>query len=193
MSQGIPPQPKSTAREWVDDGVDRHDVSGMPDRTIAIRALDASVRTFNLVKLHSNEFLMFRREYESDKIILVREIPNLARRISRLEDQTQPSIRPPSYRPAQQSSHEWDEMLVKAGHQLSERVRDPRDRLDSNRAREIAQEVLSASTTAADAKAFRTWRTRAGGLVFEVAKWGAVAGVGGLIHWILALLKHGGH
>lgn len=57
--------------------------------------------------------------------------------------------------PRETSSHDWTELLATAGKELTARVRDPRDKLDSSRARAIAAEVVEASKEAVE---LSTWR-----------------------------------
>jgi hypothetical protein len=201
MTQGQAPRPPSRIPEWIGDETSRQDVAAVSDRGVAVKALDSLLRTGTALKRHSDEFRAFRKEYTDDKAVLMKELADYGRRVAVLE-MSQPNDppgdhstdRPPaheaSYRAEAQSSHEWDELLHKAGTVLSQRVKDPRDRLDSNRARQIAQEVIETTKTADDALAFRSLKSRGWQIVFEILKWLAAAGVGfATAHWGL----HGGH
>jgi hypothetical protein len=167
------------APEWVGEGDDQCDVSHMSDRKLAAEAFAGVLRVNTTLQHHSNEFREFRKDYDESMMKLLRELPEYSRRLAALEAprlQRPPTpgfaIPPPAAdgpRAELPSSHEWDEMLAKAGQELSRRVKDPRDRLSSDRAREIAKEVIESTKTADDAKSFRTWKSKG-----QKIAWGAV-------------------
>jgi hypothetical protein len=73
-------------------------------------------------------------------------------------------------------------ILSEAGANLHNRVKDPKDRLDSMRAREIAKEVVEGVKTADDATAFRTWKKRGGAVAFEIVKVLIVLAIGAIAY-----------
>lgn len=162
MSQEHIPRPVKSAPEWVGEADHRRDVASLSDRGVAVMALNVALQLLN-------EFLSFRKGYDDDKTILLQELPNHEKRLSALE------VGP--HREEVPSSHEWNELLVKAGEELSKRVRDPHDRLDSTRAREIAKEVVQGAKTVSDANAFRALKSNGWKISLEVLKW--VVGVAG--------------
>lgn len=171
--------------QWVGEGDYRQDVSGLSDRGIAIKSLDVALRMAAAVQHCANQIERFRKEYTDDKALILRELPEIPahrQRIAALERRAEQGAFD-----ARQSSHDWNELLTNAGSVLSQRVKDPRDRLDSNRAREIAKEVFEGAKVAEDAKAFRTWKSRGVKVVLEIAKWVIPIAVGlaaGHLHWI---------
>jgi hypothetical protein len=178
------------APEWVGEGDARRDVASMNDRGVAIAALDAVLRLSVSLKRHSDEFREFLTGYEEEKVSLLRELPDHEKRINALEGKPrgQPNRETGDYRGEMPSSHEWDEMLVKAGALLSQRVKDPRDRLDSNRAKEIAEGVILAAKTADDAKAFRSLKSRSRKIAWAIVKGLVTLALGALaarygFHW----------
>ena len=143
-----PTRPIKPAPEWVGEGDSRKDISIMGDRGIAVMALDAVLRLSDTIKRHSDEFREFLDSDAKTKMILLQEIPNHAARITALEVAMQESryksamipVIAEEEREERPSKHEWDEILAKAGEELSKRVKDPKDRIDSIRARQIAME-----------------------------------------------------
>lgn len=168
--------------ERVGEGDSRRDVSRMTDRSIATAALDGVLRLSTVLKHHSDEFREFRRDYDESILKLLRELPEYARRIAVLEAprlQRPPTpgfaIPPPAPSPdapraEMPSSHEWDAMLAKAGAELSRRVKDPADRMTSDRARQIAEEVIEGAKTANDAKAFQSLKSKGQKVVWSAVK-----------------------
>ena len=136
----------------------------MSDRAIAVKGLDLVTRAVVSLGHHTNAFNEFVKRWDEEKILLLKEIPDHARRIAALEG-----------REKFQSSHDWTELMSEAGDALSKRVKDPRDRLDSDRARQIALEVVEGVKTVDDAKAFRSWKSRGRGLALEAIKAIAIA------------------
>ena len=181
-----PTRPIKPAPEWVGEGDSRKDISIMGDRGIAVMALDAVLRLSDTIKRHSDEFREFLNSDAKTKMILLQEIPNHAARITALEVAMQESryksamipVIAEEEREERPSKHEWDEILVKAGEELSRRVKDPKDRIDSIRARQIAQEVYQSATTANDAHAFRALKSGTGKVLLEVLKWLVAFAVG---------------
>lgn len=154
------PRSVGHAPEWVGEGEGRRDVSSMNDRGIAVAALDVAVRLTGALKRHSSAFLQFASRYEEQEVALLTELPNHEQRIAALErkeNRRQDSEHP---RAERSSQHDWDPLLVEAGAMLAQRVKDPRDRMDSDRARAIAKEVLVAAATADDAASFRSLKSR---------------------------------
>jgi hypothetical protein len=157
--------PKGTKTpEWVGEGDARRDVSSLPDRGVSIMALDVVLRVSNALKTHSNEFVALQAT-------LLRTISDHEKRITDLERAQEMG----PYREETPSYHDWNELLAKAGTQLSRRVKDPRDSLNSERAREIAQEVVKGTKTADDAQAFQLLKSRGWKIAIEALKWIAVA------------------
>jgi len=152
-------------QEWVGEGDYREDVSAMSDRTLMLRAL--------------HEAIGIRHDVGR----LLSEVSVATRRLAVLEDRVT-AIETQPYRAELPSSHDWDAMLVEAGKALSARVKDPRDKLDSNRARAIAQEVVDAASTVQDAKTLRAWKTTGGKIAIETLKVLLAAAVGALaVHY----------
>lgn len=156
----IPPRPHR-APEWVGPDERRRDVSAMTDRAISVMALDRVERVAHAVAVQTDNFNAFVASWDQEKISLLKELPEHARRIGALEMGRGVEF---------QSSHDWNKLLEDAGTALSKRVKDPRDRLDSDRARKIAEEVVQGVKTADDAKAFRTWRSRGMSIAIETLK-----------------------
>jgi hypothetical protein len=204
VTQGVHPKSALHVPQWVGEEDSRRDVAGLSDRDIAAAALDVVLRLSSGLKRHSDEFREFKKEYEQDKVVLMRELADHSRRIAALEDgrridtledsrhiaalednrhaaalegsrhsaaleERRPST-PPPYRVELQSSHDWNEMLAKAGEELSKRVKSPADRLTSERARAIASEVFEGAKVVEDATAFRAWKTRGRRIAQEIAK-----------------------
>jgi hypothetical protein len=161
-----PPSTVTRAPEWVGEGDRRRDVSHMSDRALLIEALNIIEHQTHALQVHSSAFIDFQAAF-------LREIPELTARVDELE------IRMAGGAVERQSSHEWDRMLIEAGQRLSQRVKDPQDRLDSNRARSIAKEVIEAAKTADDAAAFRKIKVSGWKIALEVLKVIAAALVGG--------------
>lgn len=173
----IPPRPAPgkppRLPQYVGDGDSRQDVAGLTDRAVAIKGLDLALRLKET-----------GQKSATTEAALQVTIADLEKRLSEVENVSRDG--------AFQSRHEWDEMLVAAGHELSKRVKDPRDRLDSSRAREIAAEVVENAKIAADAKAFRGLKHGTQKVLWEVAKGLSYAGGGGaVIHWLVGMI--GGH
>jgi hypothetical protein len=178
----VVPRPARTP-EWVGEGDLRQDVSSMTDRALLIKAIDEA--------LHLRQELG-RMVYTLDQLghrVAVLESARPAPLVASLVPlaESGPTERPPlppplpiEVRDREHSSHEWDALFVQAGQVLSERVKDPRDRLDSKRARAIAKEVVEGVKEADDAKAFRTWKSRSLAIGFEVLKFVAAAAAGAL-------------
>jgi hypothetical protein len=164
--QGPPPLP-TRVPEWVGPDENRRDVSTMSDRAVAVTSLDLVTRLTGTMVKYVDRFEAFARGWEEEKVALLRELPEHARRLDALER-----------REPLQSSHDWKTLMSEAGDALSKRVKDPRDRLDSDRARQIALEVVEGVKTVDDAKAFRTWKTRGRGLIIEAVKGVAIAVAG---------------
>ncbi len=193
-----PQRSASRAPEWVGEAGTRRDVAALSDRGVAVSALDVALRTADSLRKHADEFREFRRSYEDAKTILLRELPGHEQRVTALEkrettrwrdgerddEQSRGDARDgerlPSMRHEMPSSHEWDEMLVKAGTVLSQRVKDPRDRLDSNRARAIAEEVIKGAKVADDAQAFRGLKSRGQKIAWDIIKLLVATAVGAL-------------
>jgi hypothetical protein len=173
----------SHAPEWVGEGEGRRDVSAMNDRGIAVAALDAVLRVSDSLKRHSSAFLEFASRYEEQEVSLLTELPDHEQRIATLErkESRRSDSERPGARAERSSHHDWDPLLVEAGAMLAQRVKDPRDRMDSDRARAIAKEVLVAAATADDAEAFRSLKKRGSKIAWEVAKAVVVAAVGAAI------------
>jgi hypothetical protein len=75
--------------------------------------------------------------------------------------QQQTALRPPPpMRDPESSYHDWDEDWRKAKKILAARERDPNDKMDSDRVRGIAKELVEFAKNADDAAQLRTWRTR---------------------------------
>jgi len=150
--------------EWVGEGDSRRDVSKLADRGVSIMALDVVLRVSNALKTHSNEFVTLQTT-------LLRTISDHEKRIADLERARDMG----PYREESPSYHDWNELLTKAGSELSRRVKDPRDSLNSDRAREIAAEVVRGAKTVDDAQAFRLLKSRGGRIALEALKWISVA------------------
>ncbi len=175
----MPDLPRSITRapEWVGEGDARRDASAMNERAIALAALDAVLRLTNLLKTHSDAFREFKQEYEDDKIKIMTDLVNHDRRIAALEvgrpsrPGHAPRVLSHEDEPEPSSWHDYDQAIMDARAELSRRVKDPKDRLDSIRAREIAEEVVRGVKTADDAQTFRVIKSRGWSVALEVAKW----------------------
>src|SRR5580698_6444654 len=133
--KGPAPRPQR-APELVGEAAEHRDVSGLSDRGVAIMALDVALRTSIAIRRLTDKFTVFLRTRDEDQVILLKELPALGGRVAALESARREGL--PSVRPEASSWHDWDESLTKAAAVLSQRVKDPHDRLDSVRAREIA-------------------------------------------------------
>lgn len=184
-------QPGGVSPQWVGDGDSRRNVAALDDRGIALAALDAVLRASDSLKRHSDEFRLFRKLYEDDKIVLLKTLSNHEKRITALEHRGDAASAAPVIPPdrptvperlsqeAEESSwHEWDADFIKAAAELSRRVKDPKDRLDSVRAREIAQEVVTGTKVAEDAKSFRIIKKVGWRGALEIGKWILAAAAG---------------
>lgn len=98
----------------------------------------------------------------------------------------------PPMRPPASSVHEWSPMLAEADRILAERMRDPKDRMDSMRARAIAKEVVEGVKTAEDAASFRGLKQGSKKLLFQALSLLVAAGVGAAIAGFGSCF-HGGH
>jgi hypothetical protein len=163
-----PPRPVR-APEWVGEGGMHQDVSKLSDRGIATLALDLTIKLTLALKRLTDEFTAQRRTADDEKTILLADLSDQNRRIKELEVMASPRERH-AYRDEAISSHEWNKALEEAGAVLSQRVKDPHDRLDSARAREIAREVVSGAKTAEDAQSFRKLKSRGWMIAVEIAK-----------------------
>jgi len=120
-----PPARIGRDAEWVGPEGSREDVSSKGDRDVLLRTL--------------HEVLCLQHDLGK----VVGELGDHGARITSLEA-----------RPKEDSSHDWTEMLKAAGDQLSERVKDPGDKMSSDRARQIAEEAVKASKTKDKADAY---------------------------------------
>lgn len=169
MSQDAP-RPVKAAPEWVGDSEEHRDISLMSDRAIAVASFDAVLKLSSALRHNVSAQIKFQHEWEEQMVSLLRELPNHERRIRELE------LGP--MREEIPSSHEWNEELRNAGVILSQRVKDPKDRLDSQRAREIAREVIEGAKTADDARAFRALKSKGWSVALEILKLVIVALLG---------------
>jgi hypothetical protein len=161
----------------------------MTDRAIGIQALDMVTKLVGTVKRHADAVLRLMKDYEDDKILIMQELPDLARRLAMLEAAKlraaghniplQPGEMPPM-RPEQGSSHEWDQILASASGELTRRVRNPNDRMTSDRAKALAKEVFQGVKLAEDAATFRAIKSKGWSTAFEILKWVALLAAGGL-------------
>jgi hypothetical protein len=122
----------------------REDLSGQSDRALIVRLVDG----------------ILSLEQSIAKAMVT--MGDLSTRVALLE---RPRLMTPQQDDPEISSHDWNALLREAGHELSKRVQDPRDHLDSDRAKAIAREVYQASRTEDDLKAYRA----AGARVWKIA------------------------
>jgi hypothetical protein len=113
----------------------------MTDRALTVRAVDIALQVAHKLDMLARGLRL--------------ELDGFGDRIKVLERGAPPPVRPPLA-----SGSDWNLVLAEAGAELSKRVRDPRDHLDSNRARAIAQEVYKTARDAEDAESMRGLRTR---------------------------------
>lgn len=181
-SGGLPPRPRPpTMPQYVGDGDYRFDAAKLTDRGIAIKALDLILRLQHAMQVHSSEFISFKRSVEEESASTLKMATEYEYRLSALEGRPREPLA---------SSHEWDELLAVAGHELSKRVKNQRDPLDSDRARQIALDVVETVKTSNDAKAYRALKSKGAKITFSVLKWLAIALLGfATSHFGL----HGGH
>lgn len=144
--------PLHPAPELLKDGTD---VSRLSDRALLVDI--------------ANKVIELRTEYDRDKGGLMREFAQMGRRLIALE-----------IGPMRAPSDSVSDLLAATGEVLSHRARDPRDKMDSERAKAIAREVYEASKNAEDAQALRGWRKRGWGIALEVVKVVIAAAVGAL-------------
>jgi hypothetical protein len=174
------------APEWVGEGDDRRDVASLTDRHLAIMGVDLCLRLVGTLRTHTTAFLAFQNDFDAVRLVLLKELPGHERRITSLEASrlraAGHNIPPlPEEEPAREASHhEWDRILTRASADLTRRVKDPRDRLDSDRAREIATEVVKRVQTDADAAAFRGIKSKGWKIVFAIVKYAALVLVAAL-------------
>ena len=164
-------KPIGRAPEWVGEDDSRRDISSLSDRAVAVAALDVVLRLSSGLKRHSDEFRIFLKGYDNDRAMIMKDLSAHDRRITALEHANSQIPSVPPMRDPESSWHDWDEALATARAELSRRVKDPKDRLDSIRAREIAQEVVRGVKTADDAQAFRVIKSRGWAVTLEVLKW----------------------
>lgn len=132
------------------------DVTRETDRSLILRAV--------------NGMLAFRREYDTDKAALIAEFAKMGRRLLSLE-----------LGPMRAPTDSVSDLLAATGEVLSHRARDPRDKMDSDRAKAIAREVYEASKNAEDAASLKAWRGRRWGVALEVFKVVIAAAVGAIV------------
>jgi hypothetical protein len=163
-----PPRHASRAPEWVGEGDTREDVSGQSDRRLNLRAL--------------HEVLCLRHDLGG----IMTTVSGFDGRLQTLEGARPPPPPPypplPPMRAESPSSSELIEMFANAGKTLTDRIKDPRDSLNSDRARKIAGEMIEQAKVADDASAFRKWRARGGSVVFEVVKLALAVAVAALAY-----------
>jgi len=163
-----PPPPRHPVRpvsEIVGPESNREDVSHFSDRAIAVRALD--------IMLHVNEYV---RALSAGFRL---ELDDVQERLAILEGKAPPRRRPPGHVPTpprptppaapsvdddddddeEPSIHDWDRILSSAGRSLTDLVKNPHNKIDSDRARaialEVAQEVVRRTGEEAE---LTTWR-----------------------------------
>ena len=135
-----PPAPRPTA-EYVDhpDGT-REDVSKFTERQLTLRAINETVSLRSEVSaygkqsnLHATRIQRLEeRQDETDERVSALESANVIGALPPMRDQAS-------------SSHEWNEILNTAGQELSRRVKDKRDPMNSDRARALASDVFEAA------------------------------------------------
>lgn len=145
-----PRPPLHAAPEILKDG---SDVSRLTDRALLVDI--------------ANKLIEFRAEYDRDKGGLMREFAQMGRRLLAVE-----------LGPMRQPADSVTDLLQATGEVLSHRAKDPRDKMDSDRAKAIAREVYEASKNAEDAAALRGWRKRGWGIALEIVKVVIAAAVG---------------
>lgn len=79
---------------------------------------------------------------------------------------------------ADSSYNVLDATMREAVDTLYARAKDPRDKMDSERARAIAKEVVETARDAADAKELRAWRTRRWSMLLKIVEVLIAAAVG---------------
>lgn len=188
------------APEFVGDGDDRIDVANFSDRAVSIMSFDMAVKGRSALRTFQAKFQEFLDGWAVANEILMRELPEYKRRIEALETRvyvtpmplpgapipTVPAAPPvPSIPAERESHHDWDDILQQAARTITERVKDPKDRLDSKRARAIAEEVVSSAKTASDAASFRAIKSNGVRWALEALKYIGVA----IVTWLAA--KHG--
>lgn len=152
------PQP-----EWVGEGEDRRNIAELDDRGVAKQALDVGLRIISSLRRHSDEVRRFLDDTAKRDEAILKDLTGLRRRVDSLE------LGP--VRDEAISHHDWNEAFEQAGREISRRVKDPKDRLDSERARAIAQEVVEGAKTVNDAKMFRWLKAQTGTWGLEALKW----------------------
>lgn len=170
MSHHQPPRPPKPP-QWVGDGTTRRNVADMTDRAVAILALDTALRQENQESTYAQgAHLKAHADLENRLAALEKGRGHAA--IPPPAEEIHVSVAPPARdsESPRDSSHEFDEQMLAAARTLYERAKDPKDRLDSIRARQIAKEVVEATKIADDAKAFKIWKSRAAKIAFEIAK-----------------------
>jgi hypothetical protein len=186
------PGPLKRAPEWVGDGDMLTDVSSHSDRHIGVMALDKTLRLTIAVARLTDRLEAFLTADTESKIILMRELPAQSKRISVLEAErirmhTTPLAVAPEdgpMRPEESSYHNLHDMMVEAGDILYKRMKDPRDRMSSDRVREITEAVIENVKVAEDAATFRKLKKGGKHIVLEAAKHA--------LKWLLPLLVGGG-
>ena len=192
----FPPMAIKPAPEWVGEGDSRRDVSAMTDRALSITGLDLALRAVHTLQELSNKVLGFISEYDQSKVQLLRELPKIPdheRRIIALEAARLRAaghdipLQPGEERsagsdsqPERKSYHEWDQILGSVSGELARRVKDPRDRMTSDRAAAIAKQVFKQVKTDEDAQTLRTIKSKGWSTALEIAKWVALLAAGAL-------------
>ena len=197
------PGPIQRAPEWVGDDDVAVDVARVSDRQVAIMALDKILRLTRAVGRLSDRLEDYLNAEIKSKEILLRELPDHGRRIVALEvhveharAQALQASQPPKpadkqsavdddeMQPEESSYHNVHEMMAEAGDILYRRMKDPRDRMDSDRVRQITSAVLESAKNAEDAASFRKLKKGSKKVALEVAKH--------FLRWVLPLLVGGG-
>lgn len=140
------------------------DLSASTDRQLMVRAI--------------NEILFVRFDLGT----ILRELAALTRRVELLEHA---SGAPPTPR-RETSRHDWSEALARLSSDLTARVKDPKDKMDSDRARSIASEVVRSARVEEKAVAYdkrdaEIHRLRVGAILAVVTAIVAAV-VGHLVH-----------
>ena len=166
-----PPPPRHPLRpagEVVGPESNREDISHFTDRAIAVRALDIMLHVNEYVRALSAGFRLELDDVQERLAILEGKAPPRRRQPGHVP--TPPRPTPPTASPApldddddddppEPSIHDWDRILSSAGRNLTDLVKNPHNKIDSDRARvialEVAQEVVRRTGEEAE---LTTWR-----------------------------------
>ncbi len=197
----------SRAPEYLGEGMNRRDITHWTDRQIAISAHNDVIRVGDAVRTLTNKLNEFLAQDEKKMLILLNELPNVQNRLTALEvtreqqiearvvQALRPAAVPEPHRPAavtaewepeESSYHNLEEIMKQSAQVLYHRAKDPKDRMTSDRVREVAKTIFESAKNAEDAAAFRSLKKTSRELFFTGAKSAAKVIGAAVVGFILA-------